>query len=327
MSLSHRRQFLATAAAAGSAMFLRAATGSSEKRLEGIFPIMQTPFADSSALDHDTLANEVRFLHRIGVQGMVWPQLASEYVSLTFEERLAGAETILRANHALDARSRPAVVIGVQASDTGTAEKYARHADKTGADALVAIPLDGGRDESKQMEYYAAIGGCSTKPLIVQTIGNMSVDLVLRMAEQIPTLRYAKDEAGVTLARLTDYRNRGQILHGVFTGAHGPTFLDELSRGAVGNMPSSGFADLYVAAWQAWKSGRQEAAMDIFGKTLLLIMDARAYGLPGQKYILQLRGVFPNSKCRGDAANALFDDQAKEAIRRKVTYAQKWFKA
>jgi dihydrodipicolinate synthase/N-acetylneuraminate lyase len=92
-------------------------------------------------------------------------------------------------------------------------------------------------------------------------------------------------------------------------------------------MPSSGFADLYVAAWQAWKSGRQEAAMDIFGETLLLIMDARAYGIPGQKYILQLRGVFPNTKCRGEAANALFDDQAKEAIRRAVTYSRKWFKA
>ena len=327
MSLSHRRQFLASAAAAGSAMFLRADTVvAPQRRLEGIFPIMQTPFTDAGALDHETLANEVRFLDRIGVQGMVWPQLASEYVSLTYEERLAGAETIVRANHALDARTRPATVIGVQAADTGIAVKYARHAEKLGADAIVAIPLDGGKDESKQMDYYAAIGAACSKPLIVQTIGNMSVDLVLRMAKAIPTLRYAKDEAGVTLARLTDYRQRAQILQGVFTGAHGPTLLDELARGACGNMPSSGFADLYVAAWQAWKNRRQEEAIEIFSKTLLLIMDARAYGIPGQKYILQLRGVFPNTKCRGEAANALFDDEAKASIERTVNFAKKWFK-
>ena len=327
MSLIHRRQFLAAAVSAGSAMSLRAATGSSEKKLEGVFPILQTPFTNAGALDQDTLANEVRFLHRIGVQGMVWPQLASEYVSLTFDERLAGAETIIRAAHALDASARPAAVIGVQAADIDTAVKYARHAQRIGADAIVAIPFEGGKDESRQPEYYSAIGAACTKPLIVQTIGNMSVDLVLRMAKQISTLRYAKNEAGVTLARLTEYQKRGQILHGVFTGAHGPTFLDELARGAAGNMPSSGFADLYVAAWEAWKSGRQEQAMDVFSKALLLIMDARAYGIPGQKYILQLRGVFPNTKCRGDAANALFDEEAKQAIRRTVGYAKKWFKS
>ena len=93
-------------------------------------------------------------------------------------------------------------------------------------------------------------------------------------------------------------------------------------------MPASGFADLYVAAWQAWKKGTREEAMDAFSKALLLIMDARAYGIPGQKYILQLRGVFPNTKCRADAAaSALFDDEAREAIRRTVAYTRRWFKA
>ena len=48
----------------------------------------------------------------------------------------------------------------------------------------------------------AAIGAACRAPLIIQAIGQMSVDMVLRMAERIPTLRYVKDEAGVTLPRL-----------------------------------------------------------------------------------------------------------------------------
>jgi hypothetical protein len=56
-------------------------------------------------------------------------------------------------------------------------------------------------------------------------------------------------------------------------------------------------------------------------------MAARDYGLPGQKYILQLRGVFPNTKCRGETANALFDEEAREAIRRTMGYAKRWLKA
>jgi 4-hydroxy-tetrahydrodipicolinate synthase len=318
-----RRDFLAATAA--SSMLLRAADDASMRRLEGIFPIMQTPFTEGGALDLETLAREVQFLHRVGVQGMTWPQLASEWATLTFDERLAGAERIVRANR--DAPGRTSVVIGVQAADIDTAVKYARHADKLAPDAIIAIPLEGGKDDAQQMEYYTAIGAACRAPLIIQTIGQMSVEMVLRMAERIPTLRYAKDEAGVTLPRLNEYRKRGQILHGVFTGKHGPTFLDDLARGAVGNMPAAGFADLYVATWNAWKAGRQDEAMDAFSRTLLLIADAQAYGVEGQKYILQLRGVFPNTKCRAKAAaTTVFDDDAKEAIRRTVAHAKPWLK-
>jgi dihydrodipicolinate synthase/N-acetylneuraminate lyase len=325
MRTIHRREFLTLAAAGGSAMLLRSAKGAGERRLEGIFPIMQTPFTDSGALDVETLAHEVQFLDRIGVQGMVWPQLASEFQLLSYDERLAGAEALVRANKILDAKTRPAVVIGVQASDIETAVKYARHADKLAPDAIIAIPLNGGKVDARQMEYYAAIGEACSRPLIVQSIGPMSVDLVLRMAKQIPTLRYVKDEAGATLPRLTEYRKRGQMLQGVFTGKHGPTLLDDLARGAVGNMPAAGFADLYVAAWQDWTSGKRDEAMDVFAKTLLLIADAQAYGVAGQKYILQLRGVFSNAKCRGDAA--VLDEEGKEAIRRTVAYTQRWFRS
>lgn len=327
MTKSSRRQFITTSAVAGSAIFFRSASAAQERKLEGIFPIIQTPFTEADALDSETLAREVQFLHRAGAQGMTWPQLASEYNNLSYDERIAGAETIVRANKASPAQNRPSVVIGVQAADIETAVKYAHHADKIGADAIVAIPLNGGKDDARQIEYYSAIGAASSKPLIVQTVGDMSVDLVLRMAKQIPTLRYAKDEAGVTLPRLTEYRNRGQILSGVFTGKHGPTLLDDLARGAVGNMPAAGFADLYVAAWQAWKNGKQDEAEDMFSKTLLLIEDAQNYGVAGQKYILQLRGVFTNTRCRRDPGATVFDDEAKKAIERTVSYTRKWFKA
>jgi 4-hydroxy-tetrahydrodipicolinate synthase len=325
--ISSRRQFLAAGASMPLALkFAYSAPG--QRRLEGIFPIMQTPFSDSGALDTETLAREVKFLHRIGVQGMVWPQFASEYASLSFDERITGAETLARTHKALDAGRRPALVIGVQASDTATAVKYAQHAQTLQPDAIVAIPLNGGKDNAVQMEYYAAIGEACNRPLFVQSIGDMSVDLILDMARRIPTLRYVKDEAGVTLARLSEYRKRsGDLINAVFTGAHGKTLLDELARGSAGTMPAAGFADLYVAAWRDWKNGQRDAAMDMFAKTLLLISDAQAYGIAGLKYVLQLRGVFPNSKCRGAERASLFDEEAQEAIRRTVDYAKRWFKA
>lgn len=322
-----RREFLAAAAATAAFLPVQAAE-TKPKTFEGIFPIVQTPFSESGALDVETLGNEVEFLHRIGVQGMTWPVNASEYSQLTFDERLAGAEAILRARNKADAATRLPVVIGVQAAEIENAVKLAKHAEKNGADAVIAIPVNAGKaDDAKQMEYYSAIASATGRPVFVQAIGDISVDLVLRMAKKNPTIRYVKDEAGNTSARLVEYRKKEQILAGVFTGKHGPTFLDDLARGAVGNMPASGFAELYVATQQAWKAGKKDVAEDMFSKTLVMVSHAQNYAVAGQKYMLQLRGVFKNSICRRDAGAQVFDADAKKAIELSMAYVKPWLKS
>src|SRR5688572_24704136 len=101
----------------------RAAAGT--KSLAGIFPIAQTPFTDSGKLDVDALVEEFRFIDRGGVHGFVWPQLASEWDTLTEEERFAGAEALGVAAGKL----RPALVLGVQGPTLAAAAKYAKHAE------------------------------------------------------------------------------------------------------------------------------------------------------------------------------------------------------
>src|SRR5438132_9190097 len=96
MVVKTRRDFIRAGATLVSALACRNAFGASLPRFEGIFPIMATPFTDSGALDIDTLVREAQFLHRTGVQGMVWPQLASEWTTLTFEERMNGAESLVK---------------------------------------------------------------------------------------------------------------------------------------------------------------------------------------------------------------------------------------
>jgi 4-hydroxy-tetrahydrodipicolinate synthase len=297
------------------------------RQLEGVFPILQTPFTDGGALDTAALAAEVRFCDRIGVQGVVWPQLASEYSALSTDERFAGAEAVVHATRSLAGNGEhPAVVIGVQGPDTESAVRYARHAAKLEPDAIVAIPLDT-KDLRAQFDYYRAIAAGCNRPLFVQTVGDMSVDFVLEMAREIPTLRYVKDEAGQTLPRISDYRARGgDLIRGVFTGAHGRTLMDELARGSTGTMPAAGFADLYVSAWKAWRAGKRGEAMDMFSKVLLLVTEVQAFGLPSMKYILQLRGVFPNTKCRLQGGAPL-DDQAQKSIRETYEFVKPYLKS
>jgi 4-hydroxy-tetrahydrodipicolinate synthase len=143
----------------------------------------------------------------------------------------------------------------------------------------------------------------------------MTVDFVLRMAREIPTLRFVKDEAGDTMSRLDEFRRKdsdGKVT--IFTGNHGRTLIDEMMRGVAGNMPAAGWAELYVKVWDLWHAGKRQEALDVFSKILLFVTQATAYGFPALHYVLHLRGVFSNWKVRGPDQRPL-DRDAEAALR------------
>ena len=318
-----RRAFLASAgAAAVSQLFAQGPDG-----FRGIFPIVATPYKEDGSVDLETLAEEVRFLDRAGVHGIVWPQLASEYALLTFDERIAGAEAIVTASKGL----RPKVVIGVQAADTKTAVRYAEHANSIGPDAIIALPPRKGRqtefDLKAVADYYKSVGHAGGLPMFMQSIGNMSVEFVARMVREIPNLKFVKDEAGHTLTRLTEFNAlpaEGRPIP--FTGGHGRTLIEEMARGSAGTMPAASWVDLYVRVWDLWHAGHRHEAIDMFSKALLLITRASAHGLPALSYVLHLRGIFPNWKVRNPDARAL-DDHARENLERTLEFVKPYLSA
>src|SRR5207249_2934060 len=96
------------------------------KPLRGIFPIAQTPFTAADKLDVPALVKQLEFIDRGGVHGYVWPQLASEWSTLTENERMEGMEAIGHAAKKL----RPAIILGVQGTDLATVRKYIKQAEK-----------------------------------------------------------------------------------------------------------------------------------------------------------------------------------------------------
>lgn len=319
-----RRALLAASLGGLAAPFAR---GAGPDRFRGIFPIMATPYRDDGSVDLDTLAEEVRFLDRAGVHGIVWPQLASEYALLTYDERIAGAEAIAKAAKGL----RPAVVLGVQADDAAAAERYARHARSLGADAIIALPpRQSGQtqfDLDAVAEYYRAVAEAGALPMFMQAVGNMSVEFVARMVREIPNLRFVKDEAGHTLSRLTAFRELPEADRPVaFTGGHGRTLIEEMARGSAGTMPAASWVDLYVRVWELWHAGHRHEALDLFSKVLLLVGKARAHGLPALAYVLHLRGVFPNWRVRAPDSRPL-DRHAREGLRATLEFVRPFLRA
>jgi 4-hydroxy-tetrahydrodipicolinate synthase len=321
---------------AGFGLFaLQAGASPGGKPLRGIFPIAQTPFLDNGDLDIETLVKQLEFIHKGGVHGFVWPQLASEWSTLTEPERRKGAEAVAAKGKKL----KPAIVIGVQGPDAAAAVRYAKHAHQIGADAVIALPPPGKPELEKTLAYYQQIGGASPLPLFVQAVGNMSVDFIVEMSRKVPTLRLIKDEAGEPLMRVAGLREKSNDTIKVFTGAHGRTLIDEMFRGTSGSMPAAGFADIYAGVWDSWQAGKQREAMDLFGKALLLITEVQVYGIASLKYVLELRGVFKNHHVRpaggpqsgmlaagGLQERAQLDEKGMQVLRRMVEFLQPYFR-
>ena len=286
----------------------------------GIFPVLQTPYRDDDTLDFDSLGKEVAFLHRARVHGIVWPQRASEYMHLTFDERTQGAELIANANKG----KRTKLVLGVQGPDIATALRYAKHAETVRPDAIIALPTrdNGDFDLGEVARYYRSIADVCSLPLFVQTTGNMSVEFVLKMASEIPTLRFVKDEAGNSIARMKEFRVKDEGRQvAIFTGDHGRNLTDEIERGVAGNMPAAGFGDLYVKVWDLWHAGRFDEALDMFSKILLFVTQASIYGFASLSYLLYLRGIFSNWRIRRRDQPVL-DDLAQKALRRTYEFVK-----
>ena len=253
------------------------------KPWRGLFPIASSPFTPDNKLDYDCLSAEVNFCNRGRVPGLIWPQIASGWSTLSSAERFSGAESMIAAGKG----GATAIVIGVQTqgNDLAGAVAYAKHAAKAGADAICSLPPEGGN--GAMLEYYKAIGAATDLPLFVQTIGDMPVDLIAQMFREIPTMRVVKDEAGDPLKRVTDIRAKTDGKLAVFAGKGVRLMMDEMRLGFTGFCPVVGMADVFQQAWELYEAGKKREAFDMFGRIQAFSTITNA-----DRYVMVARGIF-----------------------------------
>jgi dihydrodipicolinate synthase/N-acetylneuraminate lyase len=187
------------------------------------------------------------------------------------------------------------MVIGVQGPDIAAVTRYAQHAAKNGADAIISLPPANMTDEKGLLDYYQQVGRLTDLPLFAQCTGTMSIDLIVEMFQTIPTMRQVKDEAGVPLERVAELRKRTDGQLRVFSGQGVRTMINEMEAGFVGHCPYTGLADVYAAAYDLWHAGKREEGFDMFGR----ICAFTSMGTVDQNRLLIDRGVFkPGSKFR-----------------------------
>ena len=259
------------------------AAAGGRKSFNGLFPIASSPFTQDDKLDLECLANEVKFCNRGGVPGLIWPQIASGWSTLTNDERFAGAEAMIAAGKG----GKTAIVIGVQTkgNDLPGAVAFAKHAAQHGANAICSLPPEG--DNAAIVAYYKAIGAATDLPLFVQTSGDESVDLVVQLFNEIPTVSVVKDEAGDPLQRVGELLARTNGKLAVFAGKGVRQMMDEMRLGFTGFAPTVGMADIFQESWELYKAGKIRESYDMFGR-----IQAFSTIVGADSYVMVARGIF-----------------------------------
>lgn len=260
--------------------------------LRGVFEIVHVPFEENGDIDWRSMDRQIEFYHEVGVHGLVVPANASEFYTLSDEERVAVVERVASVN----AQTVP-LVVGVQAPTARAAVRFAGHAADQGAAAVMALPPYL-RTPSRPVlsEYYRSIATVGLDTIIQNApapLGAPQASTVLaELLKMHECVSYLKEETPPILHRITAAVTlAGSDCKGVFGGANGSVMVEELDRGACGNMPAGGLVDVQVQLYNAYAAGDRSRAMEIQDRLLPLLFHAGTYGVTLHKHILWRRAV------------------------------------
>ncbi len=268
--------------AKGGAKAASLARSPNGKTLAGVFPIGWTPCTPDNKINFDAMTAQMKFLNRGRVAGIAWPQNASGWQTISEKEWHDGADALT------SVKGKGAVVLGVQTLgfDTAKSVSYARAAKAKGADAIISfVPTGASNDQA--IAYFKALSHASSLPMLVQAVGNVSVDTLVALSDALPTLVAVKDEAGEPMERSASLlaRTHGKLED--FSGAGGHTFFPEMELGFLGTCPYAGLADVLQHSFDLYQSGKKREAYDAFGR--FLAFDSIPHA---NEYVMKARGVF-----------------------------------
>ena len=270
------------------------------KPWRGIFPIVVTPFSKDCELDEAGLRKLVHFCLRAGVHGLVGPANASEFSTLSDDERKRWLEIVVA-----ETGGQAPVVASTTSGHALPAVALSRYAQKVGANGIMSMPPHVQHpDATGCYAYYKALSEALDVPIMLQNyigpIGTpMSPDLMARMCRELPRVEYIKEETLPSSRMMSaTIAAAGKNCKGVFGGQGGLYLVDEYQRGSIGNMPACEIPDVQVALWNKLEAGDMIGARTLFNRVLPLVNYERQYGVGIYKEVLYRRGVIATRVCR-----------------------------
>jgi 2-keto-3-deoxy-L-arabinonate dehydratase len=284
----------------------------------GIWPVAPTPFNDDGSLDLEGMKRVLDLMIDQGVDGICILANFSEQFLLSDDER----EVLTRLCLAHVAGRVP-VIVTVSHFATQVVEQRARLAASLGAAMLMMMPPYHGTglraDENSVIEHFQRVGTAGNIPIMLQDAPlsgvQLSVSQIVRMAREVPQLRYFKIETPQTAAKLRGLIAEGGVLiEGPFDGEEGITLMADLNAGATGSMTSAMISDLIRPVIVDFREGRIDAAKDGYRRVLPAInFENRQCGWRSAKIAMKAGGVIKSDFVR-HPTKAVHPDTAAELL-------------
>ncbi|SVA25363.1 uncharacterized protein METZ01_LOCUS78217, partial [marine metagenome] len=273
-------------------------TKNSTTQYRGIYGIPATPFNEDETLDVRSLESVLNFSVENGCHGIVMPVMASEYQSLTDEERKTIFEITARV-----VDSRKPTVAGVTGVSNIHSIELARHAQELGFDSVIAMPPHNIKPSTEEVQtFFEQLSDALEIPIWIQNHSAgapLTAIQLVELCQNIENVSYVKEET-VFAGQLTTslFKQDGDAVKGVMGGMGCKFLITEYNRGMCGNMPASHYGDIHSIIWNLLEQGDEASAREIHTRMAPLNNFESLYGIRAFKEVLYRRGVIASPTIR-----------------------------
>ena len=275
-------------------------------KLEGVYSVLPTPFADNGDVDEASLRRVVELFIAAGVNGVTALGVTGEVARLDDGERAKVLEIVVD-----QVAGRIGVVAGTSADGTRTCIQYSRHAKAAGATAVMVSPPRMPKLNSEAVvRHYIALAEAVDVEIVVQDYPpisgyTMEPALRARVAREIPRARTIKLEDPPTPFKTSRILEQAAGLDvRIFGGLGGVFLLEELMAGATGAMTGFAFPEVLVKIVAQYQAGDIDSAADVFYRAVPLMRFEfqEGIGMAIRKEVLRRRGALTSAATRAPGA-------------------------
>jgi 2-keto-3-deoxy-L-arabinonate dehydratase len=269
----------------------------------GVFPVAPTIFDDRGELDLDGQRRCIDFMIDAGSNGICILANFSEQFVLTDAERERVMDAVLK-----HVAGRVPVIVTTTHFSSSICAARSREAQEAGAAMVMIMPPYHGATfrvgEKGIFDFYRIVSDAIDIPIMIQdapVAGTpLSVDLLARMAREIPHISYFKIEVPMAAAKLRDLiAAGGDSIKGPWDGEEAITLMADLDAGATGAMTAGGYPDGIRQIVDPYLAGRRAEAASAYARWLPLInYENRQCGLQACKILMKEGGVIGSEAVR-----------------------------
>jgi len=291
----------------------------------GVYPVLAPPFTEDGELDFISLDKLINYIIGTGANGITLFGIAGEYYKLSEEERKHLMKYVIER-----VSGKINCIVSITGHSYEVAVKFAKLAEKLGADALMLLPPFFLKPSLETViNHIKNVCNSVQLPVMVQYAPNetgvvLPFELFMSLQKELLNFKYIKIECqppGPMTSSILENTNLDVII-----GYAGLQLLDGLERGVKGVIPGCSLTEVYVKIFKNYLEGNKDVAYMIYLDLVPLlnfIFQSIEMIIRCEKIILYRRGIIDSPYCRAESYQ--LDDYFNKQLNYYVQRIEKYF--